>query len=120
LGVAVEAFCTFGSFAFVGGLRIYGIFIISSIGGSSALSYLALVGPTVCVFGITAGSSTLCVIGAICLASVVEEDPSPNLGTTAGSMQCDRWVRTFIFLPFGSAAMAEAAVFLFFFCPHSG
>jgi hypothetical protein len=111
LGVAAEAFCTFG---------ISDIFIISSTFGSSALSTLASTGLTVGVYGITVGFSTLCAIEAACLASAVEEAPSTNLGTTAGSMKCGRGVRTFIFLPFGSATAAESAVFLFFPCPRSG
>jgi hypothetical protein len=61
-------------------------FIISSIRGSSALSSLALVGPTVGIFGITVVSSTLCAIGAVYLSSAVDEAPSPNLGTTTGSI----------------------------------
>jgi hypothetical protein len=64
LGVTAEVFCTFDSFASVGGLKISGIFIIYSIFASSALSTLASTGSTKGVFGITVGSSTLYVIEA--------------------------------------------------------
>jgi hypothetical protein len=84
--VAAEAFCIFGRFASVGGLRIFGIFIISSTFGSSALSTLSSTHSTVCVFDITVGSSALYAIGAVCIASAAEEDPAPKSGTTAGSI----------------------------------
>jgi hypothetical protein len=86
LGVAVEAFCTFGSFASVEGLRLSDIFIISSIYGPSALSSLALADSTVGIVGTTIGSSVLCTIGTISFASTAEEVPLPNSGITAGSM----------------------------------
>jgi hypothetical protein len=50
-------------------------------------------------------------VGAACFALVVEEVPSPNSGTMAGSIYRGQWVRTFIFLPFEIAVVAEAAVF---------
>jgi hypothetical protein len=75
LGVAAEAFCTFGSFASVEGLRISGIFIVSSVCGSSAFSSLEMAGPTIGTFGTLVGSSALCTIGAVCVASAAEEDP---------------------------------------------
>jgi hypothetical protein len=50
-------------------------------------------------FGTTIGSSALCTMEATCFASVVEEVPSPNSGTMAGSIYRGRWVRTFTFSP---------------------
>jgi hypothetical protein len=112
--------CTFDSSASVGGLRISGVFTVFSTFDSSALSSLVSAGPTVGTFGTTIDSSALYTIGAVCFGSAVEEVPSPNLGTTAGSIYHGRWVRTFTFLPFGTAVVAEAAAFLFFPRPHSG
>jgi hypothetical protein len=86
LGVAAEAFCAFGGFAYVEGLRISGIFIVSSAYGSSALSSLHMVGPTVGTFDTTVGSLALCTIRAVCFASTAEEDPTPKSGTTTGSI----------------------------------
>jgi hypothetical protein len=51
---------------------------------------------------------------SICLASVVEDVPSPNFGTTTVLIYLGRWVKTLIFLPFGTSEMAKVAVFLFF------
>jgi hypothetical protein len=42
--------------------------------------------PHVGTFGTTISSSALCTIGAACPASAVEEAPSPNSGTAAGSI----------------------------------
>src|SRR5699024_3640668 len=100
LGVAAGPFCIFGKFASTGGLRISGIFTVSSTFDSSVISSLASAGPTVGTFGITIDSSALCTMEAACFASVVEEVPSPNSGTIDGSIYHGRWVRTFIFLPF--------------------
>jgi hypothetical protein len=86
LGVAAEAFCTFGSSASFEGLRISGIFFVSSAYGSSALSSLDMVGLTVGTFGTTVGSSVLCTIKAAFSASAAEEVPAPNSGTTTGSI----------------------------------
>jgi hypothetical protein len=86
LAVAAEAFCTFGSFASVEGLSISGIFIVSSVYGFSAFSSLEMVGPTIGTFDITVGSSALCTIGAVCVASAAEEDPTPKSGTMVGSI----------------------------------
>jgi hypothetical protein len=86
LGVAAGAFCTFGNSAYAGGLRISGIFTDFSTFGSSAVSSLALAGLTVGTFGTTIDSSALCTMGAACFAWAVEEVPSPNSGTTVGSI----------------------------------
>jgi hypothetical protein len=86
LGVAAEAFCTFGNFASAGGLKISGIYTISSIFGSSALPILISTSPTVSTFGITVGSSVICALGTVSFVSAAEEVPSPNSGITAGSI----------------------------------
>jgi hypothetical protein len=86
LGVTTEPICTFGTVAYVGGLKISSIFIISSIFGSSALSTFVSTSLTVSTFGITAGSSVLYAVGTISLISVAEEVPAPNSGTMAGLM----------------------------------
>jgi hypothetical protein len=76
---------------------------------------LALADPTICTFGTTIDPSALRATGAACFASAAEKVPSPNSGTTVVSIYHGRWVKTFIFLPFGIAVVAEVAVFLFFF-----
>jgi hypothetical protein len=78
LGVTAEGFCAFSRFAPVGGLKIFGIFIISSTFDSSAFSTSPLTGSIVCIFGITVGSTVLCAIGAVCVASTAEEDAAPR------------------------------------------
>jgi hypothetical protein len=50
----------------------------------------------------------------------VEDVPSSNFGTVAVSIYLGRWVKTLIFLPFGTTEMAEGVVFLFFPCFHEG
>jgi hypothetical protein len=81
-----EPFCTFGTVAFVGGLKISGIFVISSIFGPSALSAFISTSSTQSNFGITAGSSVLCADGTISFVSAAEEALSPNSGIMVGSM----------------------------------
>ena len=61
---------------------IFGIFIISSIFDFSALSTLASTDSTMGTFGITVASLVLYAIEAVSVASVAEEDPAPNSGTT--------------------------------------
>jgi hypothetical protein len=120
LGVAAETFYIFESFASAGGLRISGSFTTFFTCGFSALSSLASAGPTVGTFDTTIGSSMLCAIEAIFLASATEEGPSPSSGTLVGSMYHGGWVKTFNFLLFSTTVVAEVVVFLFFSCPCSG
>jgi hypothetical protein len=100
LGVVAEAFCTFDSFVSVGGLEIFGT--------SSALLTLASAGLAMGTFDVTVAFSVLCATAAVSVASAAEEDPEPNSGTTAGSIYYRGWVKTFIFLPFGTPAVVEA------------
>jgi hypothetical protein len=86
LGVAAEVFCTFDSFTSVGGLRIFGIFIISSTFAFSTLSTLASTDLAMGIFGVTVASLVLYAIEAVSVASAAEEDPTPNSGTTTGSV----------------------------------
>jgi hypothetical protein len=72
--------------AFAIGLRISGTFITFSTCGSLVLSSLASASLTVGIFGTTVGSSALYTIRAVCLSSAAEEVPSPNSGTTTGSI----------------------------------
>jgi hypothetical protein len=118
--VAAEAFCIFDSFGSAGGLMISGSFTTFFTCGSSALSSLASAGPTVGTFDTTVGSSTLCTIEAVFLASATKEGPLPSLGTLAGSMYRGGWVKTFNFLLFHTNVVAEVAAFLFFSCPRRG
>jgi hypothetical protein len=83
LGVATKPFCAFGTVASVEGLKIYGIFAISSIFDPSAFVSTS---STESNFGIIAGSSVLYAGGTVSFVSAAEEAPSPNSGTTAGSM----------------------------------
>jgi hypothetical protein len=114
LGVVAGAFVTFGNSASIDGLIIFGIITVSSNSGSLAASSLASTGLTIGTFGTTIDPSALRVAGEACFASAVEEVYSPNSGTTVVSIYRGRWVKTFIFLPFGTTVVAEAAVFLFF------
>jgi hypothetical protein len=86
LGVAAGVFCTFGSFASVGGLRIFGTFIISSTFAFSTLPTLALTDSAMGIFGVTVASLVLYAIEAVFVASAAKEDPALNSGTTAGSI----------------------------------
>jgi hypothetical protein len=85
-GVAAKLFCTFGTVASVEGLKISGIFVISSIFDPSVLSAVVSTSLIEGNFGIIAGSSVLCAGGAVSFVSVAEEAPSSNLGITTGSM----------------------------------
>jgi hypothetical protein len=114
------AFVTFGNSASAGGLRIFGSITVFSNFGSLAASSLASADPTIGTFGTTIDPSALRVAGAACFTLAAEEVPSPNSGTTAVSIYRGRWVKTFIFLPFDTAVMAEAAIFLFFPCLREG
>jgi hypothetical protein len=109
LGVVAGAFATFGNFASTVGLKISGSTITFSSSGFLAASSLASTGSAIGTFD-----------SSICLASTVEDVPSPSFGTVAVSMYLGRCVRTLIFLPFGTTEMAEAAVFLVFPCFHEG
>jgi hypothetical protein len=123
LEVITGALDTFGNSGSGGGLRIFGNPAESSGPGSSVAFSLALVGgfgaPTDSAFScpITLGTSAdspLELIGARCPGSMVEDVPSANFGTLVVSMYLGRCVKTLIFLPFGTAEMAEVAAFLFF------
>jgi hypothetical protein len=108
LGVVAGAFATFGNSA-SGGLKISSDTIVSS--SSGFFNAVSLASTT--FFGVSTGSAVGTFGKSICLASAVEDVPSPNFGTTAVSIYLGRWVKTLIFLPFGTTEMAEAAVFLF-------
>jgi hypothetical protein len=73
-------FCVFGTVASVEGLKISGIFAISSFFYPSDLSLSAFVSTssTVGTFGITAGSSVFCVGGAVSFVSIAKDVPVPN------------------------------------------
>jgi hypothetical protein len=86
LGVAAEPFCVFGIVASVGGLKISGIFYISSIFGPLALSAFVSTSSIEGNFGVTAGSSVLCVDEIVSFVSAAEVAPSPNSGIAVGSM----------------------------------
>jgi hypothetical protein len=88
LGVAAEPFCAFGMGTSDEGLKISGIFVISSIFDPSALSLSAFVSTssTEGNFGIIAGSSVLYAGGIVSFVLAAEEVPSPNSGITASSM----------------------------------
>jgi hypothetical protein len=88
LVVVAELFCVFGIIASVEGLKISGIFVISSVFDFSALSLSTFVSTssTEGTFGIIAGSSVLCMGGTISLDSAAEEASPQNSGTTTGSM----------------------------------
>jgi hypothetical protein len=120
LGVVAGAFVTFGNSSSTGGLRIFDIITVFSNSSSSATSSLASADSIIGTFGTTINPSVLRVAGASCFSSVVEEVPSPNSGTTVVSMYRGRWVKTFIFLPFGTTVVAEVAVFLFYPCLLKG
>jgi hypothetical protein len=120
LGVVAGAFVTFGSSASAGGLRIFGSITVFSNYGSLATPSLASADPTIGTFGTAVDPLALRMAGAACSTSAAEEVPSPNLGTTVVSIYRGRWVKTIIFLPFGTAVMAEAAIFLFFLCLREG
>jgi hypothetical protein len=99
--------------------------VVSSRSGFLAVFPLALAvcfstsaEPVAETFGTAADSLVLRPAGAACSASAVEDVPSSNFGTMAVSMYLGWWVKTLIFLPFGTMQMAEVVVFLFFpyFC----
>jgi hypothetical protein len=116
LGVVAGAFATFDNSASVGGLNISGGTIVSPSSGFLTASSLA----SAAFFGVSTGSAVGTFGKSICLASAVEDVPSPNFGTTTVSIYLGRWVKTLIFLPFGTAEMAKVAIFLFFPCFHEG
>jgi hypothetical protein len=82
----VELFCTFDIVASIEGLKISGIFYISSIFDPSVLSAVVSTSLTEGNFGIIAGSSVLWAGGAVSSVLTAEEAPSSNPGITAGSM----------------------------------
>jgi hypothetical protein len=88
LGVVAELFSAFNVVASVEGLKIPGIFVISSVFYLSALSLSTFVSTSSNegAFGIIIGSSSFYVGGAGSLGSAAEEASPPNSGTTAGSI----------------------------------
>jgi hypothetical protein len=126
LGVIAGAFDTFGNSGSGGGLKIFGGPAVSSQFGSSAafplvssVCFGASADPVAGTFGNSVNSS-LVLAGTGYSASVVEDVPSPSFGNVAVSMYLGRCVKTLIFLPFGTAEMAEVAAFLFFPCFREG
>jgi hypothetical protein len=126
LGVIAGAFDIFGSSGFVGRLKIFDSPTDSPSSGSLAafpLTSTSCFGvstyPVAGTFGNSANSS-LGLAGVGCSASAMEDVPSPSLGTVVDSMYLGRCVKTLIFLPFGTAEMAEVAAFLFFPCFREG
>jgi hypothetical protein len=107
LGVIAGVFATFGNSGSDGP-------VVSSRSGFSAIFPSA---SAVCIstsddpvaetFDTATDSSALRPVGAACSDSTVED-------TMAVLMYLGRWVKTLIFLPFGTTEMVEAAVFLFF------
>jgi hypothetical protein len=81
-----ELFCAFGTVASAEGLKISGIFVISSIFDPSALSAVVSTSLTESNFGITADYPVLCAGGIVSFVLAAEEAPPPNSGITAGSM----------------------------------
>jgi hypothetical protein len=79
-----EPFCTFGNVAFIGGLKISGNFVISSIFDPSALSVFVSTSLTESNFGTAADSSVLYVDGTVSFDLAAEEALSQNSGITAG------------------------------------
>jgi hypothetical protein len=126
LGVIAGVFDIFGNSGSAGGLKIFGSPTVSPSFGTVAVFYFASAtcfgvptGPAAGAFDNSA-SSSLGMVGAGCSASTVEDVPSPSFGTVAVSIYLGRCVKTLIFLPFGTAEMAEVAAFLFFPCFHKG
>jgi hypothetical protein len=122
LGVVAGAFVSFGNFASAGGLKIFGSSTFSPSFGSlaafslaSAPSFSVSAGPIAGTFG-NSDRSSLGMAGAGCSASAMEDVPSPSFGNVTVSMYLGRCIKTLVFLPFGTAEMAEAAIFLFFPC----
>jgi hypothetical protein len=127
LGVIAWAFDTFGNSGSGGGLKIFGGPVVSSrsvslaaFPSASAVSFGASADPVAGTFGTLADFSALHSTGADCPGTAMEDVPSPSFGTEAVSIYLGRCVKTLIFLPFGTAGMAEAAVFLFFLCFREG
>lgn len=114
LGVVAGALATFGNSVSTGGLKISGSTIVSSNSGFLVAPSLASTGSTIDTFSTIVDSSALRAAGASCSASVAEDVSSSNFSTMVVSIYLGRWVKTLIFLPFGTAGMAEVAVFLFF------
>jgi hypothetical protein len=114
LGVVAGAFVTFGKSAPAGALKIFGIITVFSNFGFLDASSLASAGPAIGTYGTTIDPLALQAVGAACFALAVEEVPSLNSGTTTVSIYRGRCVKTLIFLPFGTAVVAEAIIFFFF------
>jgi hypothetical protein len=127
LGVIAGALGTFDNSGFGGGLRIFRKPADSPSSGSSTAFSLASAG----CFGASVDSVFSCPITYGTSAnspleptiaryprSAVEVVPSPSFDTLAVLMYLGQCVKTLIFLPFGTAEMAEVAAFLFFpyFC----
>jgi hypothetical protein len=112
LGVVAGAFATFGNFASAGGLKISSGTIVSPSSGFLTAFSLALAA----FFGVSTSSAVGTFSKSICLASAVEDVPLPNFGTMDVSIYLGRWVKTLIFLSFGTTEMVEAAFYLFFPC----
>jgi hypothetical protein len=114
LGVIIEVFATFSNSA-SGGPAFSSPSGFSAVFSSASTVYISTLADLVAeTFGTATDSLALRMAGAACSASTVEDAPSSNFGTMAVSMYLGRCVKTLIFLPFGTAEMAEVAVFLFF------
>jgi hypothetical protein len=114
LGVIARVFATFGNSSSdcpaVSSRSGFSVVFPST----SAVCFSTSADPVAETFGTTVDSLALRPAGVSCSASTMEDVPSPNLGTVAVSMYLCRWVKTLIFLHFGTTEMAEATIFIFF------
>jgi hypothetical protein len=78
LGVAAEAFVTFGNSVSAGGHKISGSTITFSTSGFLAASSLASAGSAIGTFGTSVDSSALRPAGAACSVPAMEDVPSPK------------------------------------------
>jgi hypothetical protein len=120
LGVIAGAFDTFGNSGSAGAVVSSQSSFSAAFPLTSAVCFGTSADPVAETFGTTADSSELRLAGVACSVPAVEGVPSPSFGTVTVSMYLGRWVKTLIFLPFGTTEMAEAAVFLFFPCFREG